>query len=108
MTDQMPFSPATAHALGCGMNNGRPVIACICGLPNKGLSEPGAMTDQIPPMPEAKSTEYEIFCGDECVAVTDTYEDARHYAMVYSQDGEVRIYEVQKIRNLIDSREATR
>ena len=31
--------PATAHALGCGMNNGRPVIACVCGLPNKSLGE---------------------------------------------------------------------
>lgn len=27
--------PSYSHALGCQMNNGRPVIACVCGLPNK-------------------------------------------------------------------------
>lgn len=31
---------ATAHALGCGMNNGRPVLACVCGLPNKQINTP--------------------------------------------------------------------
>lgn len=56
--------PATAHALGCGMNNGRPVIACICGLPNKSLGVPATLgageaanspafrAIKIPPMPD--------------------------------------------------------
>ena len=39
MSDPYSEHPATAHALGCGMNNGRPVIACVCGLPNKSLGE---------------------------------------------------------------------
>jgi hypothetical protein len=39
MSESYTLHPATAHALGCGMNNGRPVIACICGLPNKGLEQ---------------------------------------------------------------------
>lgn len=37
MTESYTLHPATAHALGCGMNNGRLVIACVCGLPNKSL-----------------------------------------------------------------------
>lgn len=44
-TDPYPLYPATAHALGCGMNNGRPVVACVCGLPNKALGELAPMTD---------------------------------------------------------------
>lgn len=39
MTTEPITHPSTAHALGCGMNNGRPVIACICGLPNKPCPE---------------------------------------------------------------------
>ena len=34
MTKYLSYPP-TAHALECQMNNGRPVIACICGLPNR-------------------------------------------------------------------------
>lgn len=69
MTDQMPFYPATAHALGCGMNNGRPVIACICGLPNKGLSEPGAVTDQMPPKPDARTFASSVFQNRETIRI---------------------------------------
>ncbi len=41
MPESYELHPATAHSLGCGMNNGRPVIACVCGLPNKHLGIDG-------------------------------------------------------------------
>lgn len=43
---------ATAHALGCQMNNGRPVLACVCGLPNKDLVFPASMPRTDEPVSE--------------------------------------------------------
>jgi hypothetical protein len=44
--------------------------------------------------------EYEIHCDGECVAMTfgeKAEEEAWHYANLYAQDGEVKVYHVTKI-----------
>jgi hypothetical protein len=43
------------------MNNGRPVIACVCGLPNKALgsTDPQA-APLVPPVPEQESGQYSL------------------------------------------------
>ena len=46
MPESYTLHPATVHALGCGMNNGWPVIACVCGLPNKQIQCPVIHTEQ--------------------------------------------------------------
>jgi len=55
--------PATAHALGCGMNNGRPVIACVCGLPNQSLGS---------------EAQYVCECGEESERPFTFHDEAVH------------------------------
>ena len=49
--------------------------------------------------------EYEVWLGDECVAITcgpGAYADARNYARAYAQDGDVRIFYIAKRRELTE------
>jgi len=50
--------------------------------------------------------EYELWQGDECVAMTSgesALKEIMHYERVYQEDGETEVFKVERIRTKIDT-----